>query len=504
MTSAATTAGEAKKSRFVIAKALWFALKGALTILLLAMLAGTQASSAPFAAMVMDMRTGKVLYQRNANQRLYPASLTKMMTLYITFEAIKNGEITLDTPVTISRKAAAEPPSKLGLRPGRKIALRYLIRAAAIKSANDAATAIGEAIGGSEAGFARRMNRTAKALGMTRTTFRNANGLTRRGHLSTARDMTILGRHLFFDYPQYFNLFSRRTANAGGRIVHSSNHLFLSSYRGADGIKTGYTYAAGFNLVASAHRGTKRVIATVFGGRSSTSRNAEMAKLLNLGFRREPAHVAIIRPPLPRDGVARRTTRLAGAVMRSPRPMPRARRALSAPSLAAMLNAVGSNVAAARDSRGGDKRAGDMAAPATSATLSVTTPSVTAGTKPPARVLLPQEAFEAGEQLSEAGEGTLFPAPAPVMRVVSRVSTSGGHLWGITIGRYSNHYLAERALLTTALREMDTLADALRKISLRGGKYDANFVGMTQAQALLACEHMQAHDAACTVLGPTG
>ena len=136
------------------------------------------AMAAPYAAYVIDARTGKVLHARNSDTRLHPASLTKMMTLYIAFEAIKRGEISLDTKVTISSKAASEPPSKLGLRPGQKIALRYLIRGAAVKSANDAATAIGEAISGSEAKFARRMNRTAAALGMTRTTFKNMHGLT--------------------------------------------------------------------------------------------------------------------------------------------------------------------------------------------------------------------------------------------------------------------------------------------------------------------------------------
>ena len=143
--------------------------------------------AAPYAAMVIDARTGKVLHSRNADTRLHPASLTKMMTLYVAFDAVERGEISLDTMVTISRKAAAEPPSRLGLKAGQKVKLRYLIRAAAVKSANDAATAIGEAISGSEAAFARRMNRTALSLGMKRTTFRNAHGLTEAGHLSTAR-----------------------------------------------------------------------------------------------------------------------------------------------------------------------------------------------------------------------------------------------------------------------------------------------------------------------------
>mgnify|MGYP000556470919 CR=1 FL=1 len=257
------------------------------------------AAAAPYAAMVMDARTGEVLHSRNADTRLHPASLTKMMTLYVVFEAVENGEIGLDTPVRISKHAASEPPSKLGLKAGQSIRLRYLIRGAAVKSANDAATALAEAIEGSEAAFARRMNRTAKALGMTRTTFKNAHGLTEAGHLSTARDMTILGRHVFYDYPEYYNLFSRITADAGVRKVYHTNRKLLQSYRGADGIKTGYTRAAGFNLTASAERGGERIIATVFGGRSTATRNAKVAELLDLGFRRAPSRVALHRPAKP-------------------------------------------------------------------------------------------------------------------------------------------------------------------------------------------------------------
>ena len=154
-----------------------------------------------YAAMVIDARSGEILHSENANKQLHPASLTKMMTLYVVFQAVENGEISLDKKVKISRHAASEPPSKLGLRSGQKVRLRYLIRAAAVKSANDAATALGEAIEGSEAAFARRMNRTAKAMGMSRTRFKNAHGLTESGHLSTAHDITILGRHLFYDFP---------------------------------------------------------------------------------------------------------------------------------------------------------------------------------------------------------------------------------------------------------------------------------------------------------------
>ena len=211
----------------------WLKLKKLyLATVFLVVLIGTASEAAPYADMVIDARTGEVLRSRNADTRLHPASLTKMMTLYIAFEAIENGEIDVDKKITISRHAANERPSKLGLRTGQKISLRYLLRAAAVKSANDAATAIGEAISGSEAAFARRMNRTAKSLGMTRSTFKNAHGLTEKGHLSTARDMTILGRHLLYDYPGYYPMFKRKTTNATKK-VRNTNRKFLAAYRGS-------------------------------------------------------------------------------------------------------------------------------------------------------------------------------------------------------------------------------------------------------------------------------
>ncbi|WP_232816554.1 D-alanyl-D-alanine carboxypeptidase family protein [Paracoccus zhejiangensis] len=268
-------------------------------LILLAVLAPAITSAAPFAAYVMDARTGKPIYAQNADTKLHPASLTKMMTLYLAFAAIERGQVRLDSKFPVSSNAAAEPPSKLGLRAGQKIELRYLIRAAAIKSANDAATAIGEGIAGSEQAFAAQMTATARALGMRNTNFRNANGLTQEGHYSTAHDMSILGRRLFYDFPQYYSLFSRRSADAGIAQVSSTNKRFLDAYRGADGIKTGYTRAAGFNLTASAQRGNKRIVATVFGGTSTAQRNQVMAQLLDAGFGKAPSNVREVRPEPP-------------------------------------------------------------------------------------------------------------------------------------------------------------------------------------------------------------
>lgn len=258
--------------------------------------AAGRADAAPFAAYVMDGRTGQTLYQQNADTPLHPASLTKMMTLYLAFSAIEQGKVRLDSKFTVSSYAASQPPSKLGLRPGQQIELRYLIRAAAVKSANDAATVIGENLAGSEPKFAAQMTATARKLGMRSTSFRNANGLSASGHVSTARDMTVMGRRLFYDFPQYYSIFSRRSADAGIATVRSTNARFLDSYEGADGIKTGYTRAAGFNLTASAQRGNKRIMATVLGGTSTAQRNQVMAQLLDAGFSNSPARVAEVRP----------------------------------------------------------------------------------------------------------------------------------------------------------------------------------------------------------------
>nr|WP_276308523.1 serine hydrolase [Pararhodobacter oceanensis] len=253
----------------------------------------------PFASVIMDVRTGEILRSRNSTARLHPASLTKMMTLYIAFEAVENGEISLDTRVRISAHAASQPPSRLGLRAGQTISFRYLIRAAALRSANDAAAAIAEAVEGSVPAFARRMNRTALAIGMTRTNFRNPHGLTQEGHLSTARDMSMLGRQLYFDFPQYYNLFSRRSESAGIATVRNTNRRFLNGYRGADGLKTGFTSAAGYNLTAMAERENVRILVTVMGARSSTHRFEQVVSLMDTGFRRAPSRAATRRPDRP-------------------------------------------------------------------------------------------------------------------------------------------------------------------------------------------------------------
>lgn len=278
-----------------VRKALWVLAIG----LWINSLFGITAYAATQALHLMDARTGETLYAKNADNPQPPASLTKMMTLYITFQELEAGHVTLDTMITVSKNAANQAPSKLGLKAGQKIALRYLIRAAAVKSANDAAAAIGDHFSGSPAKWGERMTATAKSLGMKHSTFKNANGLPAKGHLSTARDMSILGRHLFYDFPQYYNIFSRRSTDAGMAKVASTNRKFLDAYEGADGIKTGFTNSAGFCLTASAERNGVRLIGTILGGTSTPMRNQKMAELLDIGFKKAKPGVAVVPPSLP-------------------------------------------------------------------------------------------------------------------------------------------------------------------------------------------------------------
>lgn len=358
-------------------------------LVLLACVLPLAAAAAPFAAYVMDARTGKEIYAQNADTKLHPASLTKMMTLYLAFTAIERGQVRLDTKFLVSQHAANQPPSRLGLKPGQRIELRYLIRAAAVKSANDAATTIGEGLGGgSEAVFAQQMTAMARALGMRNSQFRNANGLTVEGHYSSARDMSTLGRRLFYDFPQYYSIFSRRSADAGIANVSSTNRRFLDDYAGADGIKTGYTRAAGFNLTASAQRGNKRLIATVLGGQSTAHRNQVMAQLLDAGFGQAPNRVKEVQPEPPQYMVEReikRTVQVARAepaaappapfkISASARPAARAKTA-SVADTGAVASAVKRAVAADTATASVTKGARPQKRPGATETASVATKS---------------------------------------------------------------------------------------------------------------------------------
>ncbi len=236
-------------------------------------------SGPKYAGIVMDAKTGRVLYSHQANSKRHPASLTKMMTLYLMFEAIENRKLSLKTRIKMSRYAASKPPSKLGIKPGRSLSAKQAIYALVTKSANDVATAVGEHIAGSEVKFAKLMTKRARQLGMHRTTFRNASGLTAKGQLTTAKDMALLGIALREHYPKYYRYFTTRSFKYGKRKYGNHNKL-LGRVKGVDGIKTGYTRAAGFNLVSSVQLNKRSIVAVVLGGKSGKSRNAQMQNLI--------------------------------------------------------------------------------------------------------------------------------------------------------------------------------------------------------------------------------
>ncbi|WP_407692433.1 serine hydrolase [Rhabdonatronobacter sediminivivens] len=581
-------------------------------------LASGVAYGAPYAAMVMDARDGRVIFARNHDTRLHPASLTKMMTLYIAFEAVKHGEISLDTPVRISSNAANTPCSCLGVRAGQSIALRYLIRAAALRSGNDAATAIAEAISGSEAAFAERMTRTARAMGMENTTFRNAHGLTAQGHLSTARDMTILGRQLYFDFPQYYNIFARRSDHAGIATVPNTNRRLLDAYRGADGIKTGYTRAAGFNLTASAERNGVRIIATMFGGSSGAARNAHVAELLDMGFARAQTRVATRAPATPAYQGGRavasgqtqgtgdrpapdRTVRLQTTVSSSPRPLPRPAAEPAEEMLLALQQSVGQAVSelastaepertpvateegialaelpvtppvrpetllaeAAPDTQetpavdedvqlalaaaAGFSTAtaediaaleddGRLSAPDQDHTDAIDSAIAMAGTsdeahvEPVAASFAPAAAALRPEPRPADMASTDGPAPNAMIQltsmnddatddraqvamvteaaaaggseIVSRVSTSSGRVWGVSLGRFNSRHEAERILIQTALSEAVALENGLRRVRQQSGGFEASFAGLTRDEADMACRRMSARQRTCFMVAP--
>jgi D-alanyl-D-alanine carboxypeptidase (penicillin-binding protein 5/6) len=237
---------------------------------------------AKFAALVVDEASGEVLYARKPTARRYPASLTKVMTLYLAFDALDRGDLKLTDQIVISPRAAARPPSKLGLRAGDHLSVAEALDVLVVKSANDIATALAEKIAGSEAAFARRMTIKASELGMKQTTFRNASGLPDPQHVSTALDLAILGHALLRDHPAHYRLFAKQETRFRGRVIRGHNALLRAP--GVDGMKTGYIRASGFNLLTSGVKDGRRIIAVVLGASGSAARDQFMRELLRASF----------------------------------------------------------------------------------------------------------------------------------------------------------------------------------------------------------------------------
>ena len=435
------------------------------------------------AALVVDGATGKVLYARNETAERHPASLTKMMTLYLLFDALKAGKVTMQTPLPVSYHASIQKPTKLNLRPGETIAVDTAIRAIVIRSANDVAVVIAEALGGTESHFAELMTAKARQLGMKETNYHNASGLPDPLQISTASDLSILGRHLAYDYPQYFPYFGLAGFNYKGTWYPTHDNL-IGRYDGADGIKTGYTGASGFNLVSSVTRGTTHIVAVVMGGRTAMRRDLEMVRLLDQTFAQVSANPNLVaRASVPWQQVAQTAPAPAIAGFSLPQ--------VAANQFAA-LSPVPQTVQSEDEDTAEAARASDEnfsmihtegASPAPSKRATPSQAAVPQPAVPPARVAGPVPVVRptprpdgslaaAQAQLIKTAVNSVN-APKPQMRPSLREdvgegdtdSPTPGRNWTIQIGAYADKALADAQLRTYYGKAQDVLARASKIIA---------------------------------------
>jgi len=458
-----------------------------------------------YAAFVMDAATGEVLHARYADKHLYPASLTKMMTLYMVFQALDRGEITLDQRITVSRNAASEPPSKLGIPAGGTIRVQDVIYSLVTRSANDIATAIGEALGGSESRFTQLMTQEARRLGMSNTTFRNAHGLPNTQQISTARDMGLLSQALLRDFPHYFHYFSTRNWTYNGTTYRNHNHL-MSSYDGMDGLKTGYIRASGFNLAATAVRGNLRLIAVLFGGRTADTRNRAVRDLLDNAFESERGRylvangtteiqrfVAPLPPTRPGDGDG--FTGLAGNNMpdRVLDPLPVRFADFPTPgSNPRRHQAVASNESTPPLP---SPPSPPEPPPSVASSSAASEPSASTGTDRIAALISGSELIlNEVEQGSADAATTVSTESAPVSK------------WGIQIGAFREEAAGQQAIdraRNTAQGILDSADGVIIPINTsEGPMYRARLIGFDQATAASACSQIMDGGSPCLTIAP--
>lgn len=422
-----------------------YAVFAGVLLLLASLLSPLTASAAErYASVVMDAGTGEILYERYADDLRYPASVTKVMTLYVTFAALSDGSLKLTDKVTISPRAARQPPSKLGLRAGDKITVEQAIFALCTKSANDVAVALAERVAGSEAKFEKRMNERARKLGMTKTRFVNPHGLPDPRHVSTAHDLAILSRAVQRDFPKYYAYFGAQSFTFRGHRIRNHNGL-LGHAPGVDGIKTGYTRASGFNLAASGVRDGRRLIVVVLGGRSSRSRNDHVAELLDAGF-------AVLR--------ARKTDK----------PL----------TIAGYLAGHGGELTPVSDETAvamGDEDETD-AGEEGEEDVGVETPAPTPAVTPAA--------------VREAKATTKTTAPA-------KTKAEAG-AWQIQVGAFKKRSDANAALKDVRKRFRAQVEGAAESVSSAGGWHRARFTGLSEDAAGAACEALKSRKLPCLVL----
>ena len=484
----------------------------------------------PYAAIVVDTNSGKMLEAVNPDSPRHPASLTKIMTLYVLFEQLNAGKLKLDSRLTVSPHAAAQEPSKLGLEPGQTIEVEDAIKAIVTKSANDIAVVVAEAIGGSEEEFARIMTRRAHALGMTHTSYVNASGLPSDAQITTARDLALLARAIQDDFPKYYRYFSTLTFQYHGMSIRNHNHL-LGRVEGVDGIKTGYTRASGFNLVSSVHRGDRRIVAVVLGGTSSGARDARMRSLIE-------AHIA--------EASSHRTAPLEASVADAwPRPKPRvpadprpvagdrtptahaeAQAApLAQPGSAAPIQPIPVKTISVKPGIVRTAALGPLVDPAPEAsTTAAVSPEVSRAPAPPPAPPAAARTESAAPSPPVLGAppsilGTLVvhgspsdwtpvaaaevPMAPPEPRATPAVKTSRGS-YMIQVGAFDDEAEAKERLKTARSLVQHLLgnADPLTERVVRGSKefYRARFTGLEKEDAEAACQHLHKNDIVCMAL----
>jgi D-alanyl-D-alanine carboxypeptidase len=481
------------------------------------------------AALVVDGATGKVLYARNETAERHPASLTKMMTLYLLFDALKAGKVTMQTQMPVSWHASVQHPTKLNLRPGQTIDVDTAIRAIVIRSANDVAVVIAEALGGTESHFAEMMTERARQLSMKETNFHNASGLPDPLQITTASDLAVLARHLAYDYPQYFSYFGLPGFSYKGTWVPTHDNL-IGRYEGADGIKTGYTGASGFNLVSSVTRGTTHIIGVVMGGRTAMRRDLEMVRLLDQTFTQISANPTLVASrTVPWQQVAQGAPPPASAGFSLPQ---------VGPSQFSALSPVPQNVQAEDEDAAENARAPDENFSLIHAEGNPAAPPVRPA---PAQPAVPPLVAKAGTPTVVAKAASTAPAVHPANRPDSKLASeqaqlvrtavnttnaphpqvrpalgsdagesdaeappaaTPGHNWIIQIGAYDDKSMADAELKTYYGKAQDVLASASKIIapitSPQGHVlYRARFGLFAEQQARDVCNRLTQRGQTC-------
>jgi D-alanyl-D-alanine carboxypeptidase len=459
------------------------AVLGLLVAVFLAVQVTAPAEANPrFAAVVVDAKSGKVVFSRNADARRYPASLTKMMTLYLVFEDMKAGRISLNSKLPVSAHAAGQPPSKIGFRPGQSVRVEDAINILVTKSANDVAAAVAEALSGSVPAFAERMTRKARELGMTRTTFKNASGLPHSEQVTTARDMATLGLRIQRDFPEMYRHFSQRSYSYGGKAYRNHNGL-LGKVTGMDGIKTGYIRASGFNLCASVERNHKRIVAVVMGGRTAASRNNYMARLIEDMFRtaeltRTGRIAAYAGEPPGLDAAKLRLASL-------PPPLPRGKPQFGEPANEAPVQAV-----ALAEGSDGDSEM-ELEDAASKVSLAATIASF-------------GEDMRTVEAADSDKSEVIVAAAAPATETAQETVVKSG--WTIQVGAFPSQEGADTRLEQARKSGIELLSNKPGFTMTREGSggtiYRARFSGFTESHAREACKVLKRNGLDCLALAP--